>query len=240
MKGRISVVIPAHNERRTIADTVTAARMAARTCGVDCEVLVVDDGSTDGTASVALAAGADVIETGRRLGKGAALTRGVLRATGDVVVFLDADLAETASELGRLVDPIARGEADMSIATFPRACCGGAKRGGFGIVRTLAFLGVRCLCGLSLSAPLSGQRAARREVLLGLVPFAEGFGVEVALTIDAARRGYRIVEVECDMSHRVTGRDLAGFVHRGRQLYWVTRALASRAIPRPRSGMGGD
>ncbi|NLG80241.1 MAG: glycosyltransferase family 2 protein [Firmicutes bacterium] len=237
MSYPVSVIIPAHNESHAVASTVRAARAGAVACGFACEVLVVDDGSTDGTAPAAAAAGARVVRMERRSGKGAALTEGVMRATGDVVVFLDADLAETASEVGRLIAPVVRGEADMAIARFPRAPRGTGV-GGFGIVKAVARLGIRCLCGLWLSAPLSGQRAARREVVLGLVPFAGGFGVEVALTIDAARRGYRIVEVDCEMSHRATARDFAGFVHRGRQLYWVARALACRVIQFPRTGAG--
>ncbi|MDI6637640.1 MAG: hypothetical protein PWR07_1663 [Bacillota bacterium] len=237
MSYSVSVIIPAHNESHTVASTVRAARAGAVAGGFTCEVLVVDDGSTDGTAPAAAAAGARVVRMGCRSGKGAALTEGVMQAAGDVVVFLDADLAETASEVGRLITPVVRGEADMAIARFPRAPRG-TGAGGFGIVKATARLGIRCLCGLWMSAPLSGQRAARREVVLGLAPFAGGFGVEVALTIDAARRGYRIVEVDCEMSHRTTGRDLAGFVHRGRQLYWVARALACRVIQFPRTGAG--
>ncbi|MGE5586966.1 MAG: glycosyltransferase family 2 protein [Clostridia bacterium] len=233
----VSVIIPAYNESRTVASTVRAAKLGAAACGLPCEVVVVDDGSTDATASAAEAAGARVVRMGRRSGKGAALTEGVMRAEGGVVVFLDADLGETASEVAKLIAPVVRGEADMTVARFPRRQRRTAA-GGFGIVKAVARLGVRCLAGLSVSAPLSGQRAARREVVLALVPFEGGFGVEVAITIDAARRGYRIAEVDCAMSHRATGRDFAGFVHRGRQLYWVARALVCRAVRLPRMGTG--
>lgn len=235
MSRLVSVVIPAYNESRTVASTVRAARAGVEACGFACEVLVVDDASADSTAAEAEAAGARVVRMARRSGKGAVLTEGVMRVAGDVVAFLDADLGESASEVRRLIPPIATGRADMAIARFPGHSRG---RGGLGAVKTLARMGIRCLCGLRMSAPLSGQRAARREVFLRLAPFAGGFGVEVALTIDAARRGYRIIEVDCDMRHRATGLDIAGFIHRGRQLYWVARALAHRLVVAPRGGAG--
>ncbi|MCR4402169.1 MAG: glycosyltransferase family 2 protein [Firmicutes bacterium] len=234
MSRLISVIIPAYNEGSTVASTVRAARAGVVACGFPCEVLVVDDGSVDTTAQAAEAAGARVVSLGRRSGKGAALTEGVWQTTGDVVAFLDADLGDSASEVEKLIAPVVRGEVDMTIARFRRTRRGTAA-GGFGIVKGMAKTGIRCLAGLWVSAPLSGQRAARRDVVLALTPFESGFGVEVGMTIDAARRGYRIAEVDCEMSHRATGRDFAGFLHRGRQLYWVTRALACRALRVPRT-----
>jgi hypothetical protein len=76
--------------------------------------------------------------------------------------------------------------------------------------------------------PLSGQRAIRRNVLDSVRPLAPGFGVEVAMTIDAVRAGFRVLEVPVAMEHAVTGRDVAGFLHRGRQGLDLLRATLPR------------
>lgn len=221
----VTVVIPAYNEAARIAVTVAAATGIPEVS----EVIVVDDASTDGTARAAEAAGAKVIRLPRNSGKGGALSRGVAAAAGDVVVLLDADLGETAAAARALILPVLHGEADMTVAHFPPP----KKKGGFGLVRGLARFGIRYFTGLEVKAPLSGQRALSKKVLPAVLPFAPGYGVEVALTVKAAREGYRIQEIPLPMHHRETGRDLSGFLHRGRQfrdvlltlgrLFWESR-----------------
>jgi glycosyltransferase involved in cell wall biosynthesis len=221
----ISVVIPAYNEAKRIASTVLALTQVSSE--VD-EVIVVDDCSSDDTLEKAHAAGALVIPVPRRAGKGAALMQGTLKCKGDIVVFLDADIGETASEIRKLIEPIANGTADMTIARFPELPH--VRRKGLGLVKSTAYWGVRQLCKSELGSILSGQRASRRSTFLRLMPFAPGFGVEVGLTIDALRQGLRILEVDCEMAHRVTGWNLAGFSHRTRQFYWIARAIATRCV----------
>ena len=219
----ISAVVPAYNEEATIAATVHAIRAIA---GV-VEVLVVDDGSTDRTMQAARQSGAEIIRLERNLGKGAALNCGMARARGEILLFLDADLGETAREAEHLLQPLLRGEADMAIATFPKAA---GRGGGFGFVVRLARKGIHERTGRWMEAPLSGQRALRRAVLEKCAPLAEGFGVEVALTIDALRGGFTVVEVPTNMRHRVTGRDLRGFAHRFKQYLAVARVLRARPV----------
>src|SRR5690606_24520188 len=159
--------------------------------------------STDETAAVAEGLGCRVVRLVRNRGKGKALTAGVRAAKGDVLVFLDADLGASAAEARRLLAPLLAGEADMVIGRFPEA----QRPGGLGMVKALARAGVRWLGGLAVAAPLSGQRAIRRTVLEAVGDLAGGFGVEVGLTIDAARAGFRVMEVPVAMRHRETGRD---------------------------------
>jgi hypothetical protein len=77
---------------------------------------------------------------------------------------------------------------------------------------------IRRLCGLELNAPISGQRAMRVEALRATLPFAKGYGMEIGMTVDAARAGFRLREYELDLEHRATGRNLRGFLHRAGQL----------------------
>ena len=84
-----------------------------------------------------------------------------------------------------------------------------------------------------MAEPLSGQRAVRWEALPALLPFAPGFGVEVAMTIDALRAGLRVVEVEVDLRHNATGKDLSGVLHRARQARAIARELTRRKAWRP-------
>ncbi|MDI6844336.1 MAG: glycosyltransferase family 2 protein [Anaerosomatales bacterium] len=216
---RAAVVIPACNAENTIGATV---RAAAAIEGV-AQVIVVDDGSTDATARLAEEAGASAIRLARNRGKGAALNEGIRRLDPDTeaVVLLDADLGETAVEAAKLLRPLADAAADLAIAVLPSP----PRSGGIGLVKRTARWGIRRLSGYDATAPLSGQRALTRQALDAVTPFASGFGVEVAMTVRAARAGLRIVEVPVAMTHRATGRDFAGFAHRGKQFVDVVRTI---------------
>jgi len=216
----IAVLIPAHNEAPIITATVTAALAIP---GVT-RVVVVDDGSDDDTDQVAEKAGAKVVRIWGNVGKGGALEAGAMRIeNADIVLLLDGDLGATASQGQLLLEPLLSGEADMTIATFPRP----AGKAGFGLVKRLARWGIRRFGGdFEAAAPLSGQRALTRECLATVRPFSAGYGVEVGLTVRALRAGFRLAEVETTMAHSATGRDVAGFVHRGKQFVHVAFALA--------------
>ncbi len=183
----------------------------------------MDDGSSDATAAVAEAAGARVVRLARNQGKAAAVTAGVHVTDADVVLLIDADTGASATEAAGLLVPIMRDEADMSIAVLPSA----DGRGGIGIVRDLAAEIIDASVGLRVDAPLSGQRAIRREWWEHLGP-VDRFGLEVALTVDLHRAGARIVEVPTSFDHRHTGRGLDGFTHRARQGVDLVRAAAAR------------
>jgi len=216
----VSVLIPAWNEADRIVQTIRAARRVAE---VD-EVIVIDDGSRDETYRLSLEAGARVVRHTTNYGKGAALYSGILSAQqADVVVFLDADMGETATEIRKLLRPILENRCDMTIGRLPRPL-----KGGFGLVKGLARKGIRRLAGVDIEAPLSGQRALNRRALDAIGSLSYGYGVEVAMTIDAARRGMRLLEVEVEMRHREYGRDLRGFLHRGKQFVQIARVLVSR------------
>ena len=219
----IAVLIPAHDEADKIAATVRAALSIE---GVT-RVVVIDDGSEDDTDHLAEGAGAKVVRMAGNAGKGGALEAGAKRVeNADILLLLDADLGETASQAALLLAPILAGDADMTIAAFPLP----TGKAGFGLVLRLARWGIHRYGGeFGATAPLSGQRAVTRECLEKVRPFAAGYGVEVALTIRALRQGFRLVEVPTTMAHSATGRDLNGFVHRGRQFVHVALALSRMA-----------
>jgi glycosyltransferase involved in cell wall biosynthesis len=220
----LAVVVAARNEADLIGDTLAALREAFP----EAALWVADDASTDGTAEAAMLGGARVVSRRRPHGKGAnvgAAAEAALDADPAPRLFLlcDADLGASAARLGPLVAAVERGECDLAVADF-------ATRigGGFGIALGFARWVIRRRCGLRTRAAISGQRAMRTEVLRATLPFAQGYGMEVGMTIDAARAGYRLREYELELSHRATGRDLAGFAHRARQLADFLRAYRAR------------
>lgn len=219
----ISVLIPAYNEAERIGATITAVRSFLR----DGEIIVVDDGSSDQTAQIADANGATCVFRQSNQGKGAALQAALALSQGDIVLLLDADLGDTAREAELLLLPVKNGGADMTIATFPVIP---GKGGGMGFVVKLARWGIRQLTGRIMAAPLSGQRAIRRDTLLETGGFAAGWGVEIALTVEILRNGGRVVEIPTTMTHRVTGRSIAGIWHRLRQFLAAARVLLRLAL----------
>jgi len=218
----VAAIVPARNEAARIGDTVRALRTVTDVT----EIIVVDDASDDATADRAKEAGAAVLCLSRRGGKGRALRAGLAKTHAQVVLFIDGDLGSTAAIAHELLEPILNGDADLTIAAPPPS---GAS--GFGLVEGLSRRGIRSLTGIDMTRPLSGQRAMRRAVL-ARANIAPRFGVETAMTIDALRAGFRVVEIPIAFDHVRTGRDAAGFAHRARQGTDVLLVLLSRLRPR--------
>jgi glycosyltransferase involved in cell wall biosynthesis len=217
-------IVAARNEADRIGATVAALRAAFPGAAV----WVADDASSDGTAELAMAAGARVVSRGRPHGKGANVSAAAEAALSDggapaIVLLCDGDLADSAARLAPLAAAVEAGKCDLAVAVFGRRV-----GGGFGLALGFARRAIRRLCGFEARAPISGQRAMRTEVLRATLPFADGYGMELGMTVDAVRAGYRVGEYELDLAHRATGRSLAGFAHRGRQLLDFADAYRSR------------
>jgi len=192
-RSRVSVCLPARNEEATVGPIVAAVvQELVERRGVVDEVVVVDDGSTDGTAAVAAEAGAIVVAAsdvlpgvGPGTGKGEALWKSLHVATGDVLVFLDADLLDfDPAFVTRLLGVLADDPAIGFVKGFYE------RPGGGGRVTELV---ARPMIGLFfpelafVRQPLGGEFAARREVL-EKVPFVQGYGVDLGLLVDVAAR----------------------------------------------------
>jgi hypothetical protein len=195
-----AILVAARDEEERIAETVAALRQAFP----DAEVIVADDGSRDATADRAETAGAVVLRL-RRRGKGQALSAAERAAPPGPVLLVDADVRGDLTALPS--------DAGIRIAVF-------AERlgGGFGVAKRTARALIRLRTGFAPREPLSGQRGLSARARGAVFPLAPGFGAETRMTIDALLAGERVEEVELPLEHRATGRDVRGFVHRGRQL----------------------
>lgn len=212
MDSLAAILIAARDEEERIGATVERLRTAFP----DAEVIVADDGSVDGTAEAAEHAGARVLRF-PRLGKGQALTLAERKAPSGGLLVCDADVEGDLAAL-------AAADADLAIAVFAER-----QGGGFGIAKRLARGLIRARSGFVAVEPLSGQRAFSKSARVECFPLAAGFGCEVGASVDAARAGLRLAELELPLRHRATGRDPAGFLHRGRQLLDALLACGPQA-----------
>lgn len=229
MDRQIFIIVAAYNE----ADRIGATLAALTSAFPGARLLLADDGSTDATASIAAEMGAQVLGSERMLGKGEAVTLAAREALGNaralqveqqaVFVLCDGDLGGSAGTLSVLAEAVADGRCDLAVAAFSRRV-----GGGIGLALGFARWAIRRRCGLRTIAPISGQRALSAAVLADVLPFAHGFGMEIGMTIDAVRRGHRLLEIELDLEHRATGRTAAGFAHRARQLLDFARVYVQR------------
>lgn len=213
MDEALTVLVAARDEEGRIGRTVGALREAFP----EAEVLVADDGSRDGTAAEAEAAGAIVLRLPRR-GKGQTLSAGERAAVPGRLVVCDADLS---GELRPLLDS----RADVAVAAFAER-----QGGGFGLAKRTGRALVRLRSGFEAREPLSGQRALSPRARAACFPLAPGFGCEVRMTIDAVRAGLAVEERDLPLRHRATGRDAQGFAHRGRQLLDAVFAAGPLAL----------
>ncbi|MBI4340795.1 MAG: glycosyltransferase family 2 protein [Candidatus Omnitrophica bacterium] len=198
---KLSIVIPALNEERTIRGVLERVLQTPH----EKEIIVVDDGSTDGTTAILeefrAAHGVTVFRHPARRGKGAALRTGFAAATGDIVIIQDADGEYHPEEYGLLIDPIRRGWAD---AVYGSRFVGAHRvfllshRIGNWIVNAVA----NVLFDTMLSDLETGFKAFRREVLQSFTLRSHDFRIEVELTAKLFKRYYRVYEVPISYSGR--------------------------------------
>lgn len=210
---RTTLCLPARDEEATVGRIVDIAR------GLVDEVLVVDDGSTDGTAAAAAAAGARVVSSGGA-GKGEAMELGVQEATGDIVAFCDADICNFGTHfVTRLLEPLLAGD-DVFVK-------GHYRRDGGRVTELVARPLLRALFPhlAHIRQPLAGECAARRDRFLR-VAFEPGWGVDIGLVLDLSP----IVQV--DLGERVhVSRPLHELVPQAEAVMQAMLARAGLLVP---------
>jgi len=206
---RISVCIPARNEAPTVGAVVRCVhrRLTAAGGGVDLvdEIVVVDDGSTDTTATEARRAGAVVVPSGGGQGKGQAMAAGVAATSGDLVVFLDADVESFADHfVTGLLGPLLLHPHVVLVKAFYHRPLNGSPVGGGRVTELVARPVIELLFPplTHIRQPLAGETALRRVVLADAV-LDPGYGVELGLLIDVAERHGVSALAQVDLDRRV-------------------------------------
>lgn len=216
---RIAVVIPCHDEAASIGRVVERFRTQLPRA----DVLVVDNGSTDGTAEAARQAGARVVVESR-LGKGFALLTGFAEARGaDFTVMVDGDDTYPADDVSRLIEAAESGGADMVIGTRLEGAGADAFRPGHDTGNRLFIALVRLLFGIRTRDLFSGYRVLTRRFLDTTPLVATGFDVEAELSVQAQVHGFKVAEVPVTYRARTTGS--RSKLHTWRDGYRILRGI---------------
>jgi dolichol-phosphate mannosyltransferase len=222
MPSKLSVLIPAHNERETIEESI---RFVQR-LGIDAEIVVIDDGSDDGTGEIARRTpGVRVIRHATRRGKGRAIRTALPEVTGDVVVIHDADLEYDARDLPAMLSMIDSGDADVVYGSRFRGQIAGMRLPNLIINKILVWL-ANLLYGARITDEATCYKMFRADLLKSLPLRCEGFEFCPEVTAKCAKRGRRIAEVP--IHYRARSRDS------GKKIRWTDGVIAIWTLLRER------
>jgi len=220
----VSVVIPAYNEQAAIGTVVRDVLTQAPDVR---EVIVVDDGSSDGTAAAAEQAGATVIRSPYNKGNGAAVKAGIRKATGDILVMMDGDGQHKAEDIARLLEPIREGH-DMVVGARNFGSQAGLHRG---LANWLYNSLASYVAGHKIPDLTSGLRAIRREVarrFLYLLP--NTFSYPSTITLALFRSGYSVAYIPIEAARRV-GQSKIRYLRDGSRFLLIITKIATLFAP---------
>jgi glycosyltransferase involved in cell wall biosynthesis len=234
---KLSIVMPAYNERRTIREIV-AAVLAVKLDGIDKELVIVDDGSTDGTRDILAELdgkhGVRVLLQPRNFGKGAAVGRGFREATGDVILIQDADMEYDPNEYPMLLRPILDGKADVVYGSRFLGSPAGHRVLYFwhSVGNQMLTLLSNMITDLNLTDMETCYKAMTMEVARRLNLESQRFGIEPEITCKVSRLGARIYEVPISYNGRTYAEGKKIGLKDGIQAVWVLLRYA-RWTPSP-------
>jgi glycosyltransferase involved in cell wall biosynthesis len=220
--SQVSVILPCLNEADSISACVEEAQLGMRRTGLGGEVVVVDNGSVDGSADLARRAGARIVDEPVP-GYGSALRAGIGAAQGDILVMADADLTYDLSRLGELTTPVAAGDADIVLG----ARLDGTNRGTMPFLHrfvgtpAISFLLRRACGGLGVKDSQSGFRAFDADTVRALDLKATGMEFASEMLIRASQEGLRIEETAIGYRPRVGESKLNTFTDGWRHLQLI-------------------
>lgn len=222
---RVAAIIAAHNVGHDIATTIRSCRAIA---GVDL-IVVVDDGSDDNTGRSARLAGAVVVRHSVPRGRASARETGMkvaaMRDREDwpprLLLFLSADVGESAIEATTLVNAVSSGAVDCAIACHEHP-------GNPGFATRVAATAIRRTTGWECTAPLSENLCITRDALNRVIPFANGYGLEPSLIIELLVAGFSIVELPCSFEHTGADRSMGHFNRQQRYANVLASVLSLR------------
>jgi len=217
---KITVIIPCFNEASSISDVLNQLLSSQLDLK---EVIVVDDGSTDGTTEVVRRApGVTLIQHQRNLGKGAAIQTGLDNATGDIIVIQDADGEYCPKDIPALTKPIVDGKADIVY--------GSRFLGSISDMRKSHLIGNKALTWATeilywtnITDMMTGYKAFKRPVLEGIKLESRGFEFESEITSRLLRKNMKIAEVPITYSYRKKGRAKIGWKDGFKSLWWLIK-----------------
>lgn len=219
--GKLLAVVPVYNEGDIIKDTISGLKKI----NIIDEIVLINDGSTDNTKHVIEGLNVKSVNLQENHGKGYAMNLAIRSFDYDYIAFIDGDLGHSSMEMEKLIEPVISGKVDFTIGKFPKAKNVTNKKGGFGLVKTLARKGVYFYTGKEIDTSISGQRVYKKKVVESIKYVPDRYGIEVAMTIQALNGGFTFGEIPVNMTHRYTERNLKGFIHRGKQFINILKTL---------------
>ncbi|MHA1800047.1 MAG: glycosyltransferase family 2 protein [Candidatus Helarchaeota archaeon] len=219
MRSKISIVIPAYNEEKTIGELIKGICCKFNS---DSELIIVDDGSTDRTSECANINGTKIIRNERNLGYGGALIRGINHATGDIIVTIDGDAQNKPEEINRLIRPILRGEADFVVGSRHLGTANAPIPLFKKMAERVVYYIIKFVLRTEITYSQSGFRAIKRKVLNAIMPLTEKkFAFSMDILIKAIKKGFRVKEVPITIMARPHGNSRVNVLKDGIRIVWV-------------------
>ncbi|MGE5632483.1 MAG: glycosyltransferase family 2 protein [Caulobacteraceae bacterium] len=218
MGENVTAIVPAYNEQDRILLTLAALKKIKDIS----EIIVVDDSSKDSTYEILKKEnGIILLHNNSNKGKGSAVRLGLSHASNAYTALVDADIGDSASEIEKLVRAAKSDNNSIVIGMLPPS----KIKGGFGFLKLISTKGFYALTSVELKSVLSGQRVLPTAFLRELDDIPDGYSLEFKVALEGIRHGLKLVEVPVDIHHRETGRNISGFLHRGKQCTDILKTI---------------